>query len=190
MVLAPLATGNSYASTSSRSSGSSKATIASKAKSAAKSKSTGKPKTASSNNPERITPLSPAGTFGKEPTVVVPDRPAPTKLETADLILGKGAEAKDGESVSVQYVGVSFKNKVVFDSSWSRGEPFQFTLGEGQVIAGWDQGVAGMRVGGRRELVIPPNLGYGASSPTPSIASNDTLIFVVDLLSVGSGDSQ
>ena len=98
--------------------------------------------------------------------------------------MGTGPAAKAGDTVSVQYVGVAYSSGKVFDSSWSRGQAFQFPLGEGQVIAGWDQGVVGMQVGGRRELIIPPNLAYGAQSPGSGIAANDTLIFIVDLVKI------
>lgn len=132
-----------------------------------------------------ISDPSPAGTFGKEPTVVVPPGPPPTQLEAANLITGKGTTAKAGDTVTVQYVGVAYSTHKVFDASWNRGQPFTFTLGAGQVIKGWDEGVVGMKVGGRRELIIPPQLAYGATSPGAGIAPNDTLIFVVDLVSVG-----
>ena len=128
---------------------------------------------------------SPAGTFGTKPTVVVPSGAPPTQLETHDLIVGSGAAAKAGDMVTVQYVGYSWTTKQQFDASWDRGQPFGFPLGEHQVITGWDEGVAGMKVGGRRELVIPPSLAYGATSPGPGIVANDTLIFVVDLLKIG-----
>lgn len=131
-----------------------------------------------------ISDPSPAGTFGKEPTVVVPPGAPPTQLEEANLITGKGTTAKAGDTVTVQYVGVAYSTHKVFDASWNRGQPFTFTLGVGQVIKGWDEGVVGMKVGGRRELIIPPQLAYGASSPGAGIAPNDTLIFVVDLVSV------
>jgi len=135
--------------------------------------------------PATIADPSAAGTFGTEPTITVPPGAPPTQLESKDLIVGTGATAKAGDTVSVQYVGVAYSNGKVFDSSWSRNQPFQFALGQGQVIPGWDQGVAGMQVGGRRELIIPPALAYGASAPAGSgIASNDTLIFIVDLLKV------
>jgi peptidylprolyl isomerase len=100
--------------------------------------------------------------------------------------VGSGATATAGETVNVQYDGYSWTNKKEFDASWNRGQAFSFPLGEGQVIKGWDEGVVGMKVGGRRELIIPPSLGYGAQSPTSAIAPNDTLIFVVDLVSIGS----
>ena len=129
--------------------------------------------------------LSPAGTFGQRPTVTAPSGAPPTQLESADLIVGTGATAQAGQTVTVQYDGYSWTTKKEFDASWNRGQTFNFPLGRGQVIQGWDQGVAGMKVGGRRELVIPPNLAYGSQSPSPDIAANDTLIFVVDLISVG-----
>jgi peptidylprolyl isomerase len=128
--------------------------------------------------------LSPAGVSGKAPTVVVPSGTPPTQLESADLIAGSGAVAKDGDSLTVQYVLATYSSKGVVQSSWT-SQPFTFTLGQGQVIPGWDEGVVGMHVGGRRELIIPPSLGYGAQSPGPGIAANDTLVFVVDLLSIG-----
>ena len=128
---------------------------------------------------------SPAGTFGKRPTVTVPSGTPPAQLQASDLIVGTGATATAGQTVTVQYDGYSWTTKKEFDASWNRSQPFSFPLGQGQVIQGWDQGVVGMKVGGRRELIIPPNLAYGSQSPTPAIASNDTLIFVVDLVSIG-----
>lgn len=131
-----------------------------------------------------ISDPSPAGTLGTEPTIVVPPGAPPTQLESKDLIVGTGPAAKPGDSVSVQYVGVAYSTGKVFDASWSRGQPFQFTLGAGQVITGWDKGVVGMQVGGRRELILPPSYGYGATSPGAGIAANDTLIFIVDLVKI------
>ena len=129
--------------------------------------------------------LSPAGTAGQAPTVTVPAGAPPTGLQSADLIVGTGREAAPGDQVTVQYVLATYSTKKVIQSSWT-STPFSFVLGEGQVIPGWDQGVAGMHVGGRRELIIPPSLGYGASPPqgAQGIAANDTLVFVVDLLSI------
>lgn len=127
---------------------------------------------------------SPAGTSGTAPTVVVPPGPPPTQLESADLRVGTGPAATAGDQVTVQYVLATYSTRKVIQSSWT-SQPFQFTLGEGQVIPGWDKGVVGMRVGGRRELIIPPSLGYGAQSPGSGIAPNDTLVFVVDLLKIG-----
>lgn len=121
----------------------------------------------------------------KKPKVTVPGGPPPKKLEEKDLVEGGGAEAKPGDAVTVQYVGVGYESGEEFDASWDRGEPFTFSLGAGEVIKGWDQGVAGMKVGGRRELTIPPNMAYGPAGSPPAIGPNETLIFVVDLLAVG-----
>jgi peptidylprolyl isomerase len=126
---------------------------------------------------------SPAGTAGKAPTVTVPTGTPPTALESADLIDGTGAAAASGGTVTVQYVLATYSSGKVIQSSWT-SQPFSFQLGAGQVIPGWDKGVVGMKVGGRRELIIPPALGYGAQSPGPGIAANDTLVFVIDLLKV------
>ena len=119
------------------------------------------------------------------PKVTVPKGAPPKKLEIKEIEEGAGAEAKAGDEVSVQYAGVGYESGEEFDSSWSRGaEPFTFGLGAGQVIPGWDQGVEGMKVGGRRELIIPPELAYGSAGSPPSIGPNETLIFVIDLLAV------
>jgi len=124
-----------------------------------------------------------AGTFGtRPPTVTVPTGAPPTVLQSSDLITGTGATAQKGSSITVQYVLVSYSTGSVIQSSWD-SQPFTFTLGEGQVIPGWDEGVAGMKVGGRRELVIPPALAYGAQSQQ-GIPANSTLVFIVDLLKV------
>jgi|tagenome__1003787_1003787.scaffolds.fasta_scaffold19946160_2 peptidylprolyl isomerase len=119
------------------------------------------------------------------PTVQIPDTPAPTQLVKKDLKTGTGAEAKAGDKVSVQYVGVLYDNGTQFDSSYSRGQPFSFQLGGGQVIPGWDQGVPGMKVGGQRELIIPADLAYGAQGQPPTIPPNAPLVFVIDLVSIG-----
>ena len=119
-----------------------------------------------------------------KPKVTVPSGPPPKQLEIKEIEEGTGAEAKAGDEVTVQYVGVGYDSKKEFDSSWSRNEPFAFGLGAGQVIPGWDQGVEGMKVGGRRELIIPPNLAYGPTGSPPVIGKNETLIFVIDLLAV------
>ena len=108
----------------------------------------------------------------------------PAELLIEDITTGHGEEAKPGQYVSVHYVGVAFSSGKEFDASYNRGEAFDFPLGGGQVIAGWDRGVAGMRVGGRRKLTIPPELGYGARGAGGVIKPNETLIFVVDLLGV------
>jgi peptidylprolyl isomerase len=127
---------------------------------------------------------SPAGTAGKAPTVTVPSGTPPKSLESADLIVGTGATAVPGSNVTVQYVLATYSSGKVIQSSWT-SQPFTFELGAGQVIPGWDKGVVGMKVGGRRELIVPPSLGYGDQSPGPGIAADDTLVFVVDLLKVG-----
>jgi peptidylprolyl isomerase len=127
--------------------------------------------------------LSPAGTAGKAPTAVVPTGSPPTQLESADLITGTGAAAKTGDSLTVQYVLATYSSRKTVQSSWT-SQPFTFTLGQG-VIQGWDEGVVGMKVGGRRELIVPPSLGYGASSPGSGIAKNDTLVFIIDLVKIG-----
>lgn len=119
------------------------------------------------------------------PKVTVPKGPPPKKLEIKEIEEGAGPEAKAGDEVSVQYAGVGYESGEEFDSSWSRGaEPFTFGLGAGQVIPGWDQGVEGMKVGGRRELIIPPELAYGEAGSPPAIGPNETLIFVIDLVAV------
>ena len=123
------------------------------------------------------------GKIGTKPAVSVPAK-APTSLEKTDLIVGTGDEAVAGKKVTVQYVGVSQKTKKQFDASWDRGQPFSFVLGQGNVIQGWDQGVPGMKVGGRRKLVIPADLGYGSQGAGSAIGPNEALVFVVDLLSV------
>jgi peptidylprolyl isomerase len=126
------------------------------------------------------TPTS--GPLSKEPSVTPPSGPPPSKLIIKEIIVGTGPEAKAGETVTVNYVGVLYKGGKEFDASWKRNEPFSFVLGRGQVISGWDQGVAGMKVGGRRELIIPAPLAYGAKGSPPTIPPNSALIFVVDLL--------
>jgi FKBP-type peptidyl-prolyl cis-trans isomerase len=130
------------------------------------------------------TPTTPtSGPLSKEPTIAVPKTPPPKTLTTKDLIVGTGSEAKTGDPVAVNYVGALYSNGHVFDASWKRGEPFDLTLGQGQVIPGWEKGIVGMRVGGRRELIIPPELAYGKAGHPPTIPANSTLIFIVDLLS-------
>ncbi len=116
-----------------------------------------------------------------KPKVTVPKGAPPKELEIKDLEEGSGATAEAGDAISVNYVGVNYKSGKEFDSSWSRSEPFTFNLGAGEVIPGWDQGLEGMKVGGRRELIIPPELGYGSTGSPPAIPPNETLIFVVDL---------
>lgn len=130
------------------------------------------------------------GTMMSEPTkpgVQVPEGEAPTELTIRDLVVGEGPEARPGRVVQVHYVGVTFASGTEFDSSWEQGRPFKFAVGGGRVIKGWDRGVRGMKVGGRREIIVPPRLGYGKESPSASIPAGSTLIFVVDLLTVVGG---
>ena len=120
-----------------------------------------------------------------KPQVDVPsDQPPSYQLELDDIEVGDGDEAVSGKVVEVHYVGVSWQNGRQFDASWDRGDTFSFPLGAGRVIAGWDQGVAGMKVGGRRRLTIPPHLGYGSRGAGRDIKGGETLVFVVDLVSV------
>jgi FKBP-type peptidyl-prolyl cis-trans isomerase len=121
-----------------------------------------------------------------KPTVPKATGKAPTELQASEVVPGSGAVAKDGDKVTVQYVGTLFNGGKEFDTSWGKGKkPFQFTIGQGQVIQGWDQGIPGMKVGGRRVLVIPPDLAYGASGSPPTIPANAPLVFVVDLKKIG-----
>ena len=119
-----------------------------------------------------------------KPEVTIPQTPAPSGLVTEDITVGDGVEAINGKTVSVHYVGVAWSTGKQFDASWDRNEPFDFGLGNGQVISGWDKGVAGMKVGGRRKLTIPPDMGYGSQGAGGVIKGGETLVFVVDLLNV------
>jgi len=146
-----------------------------KASGKATSEKTGETTTAAAKTPT-------TGPISKPPTVVPPSGPAPTHLVIKNLVAGTGAEAKAGENISVNDVGVLYDTGKEFESSWKRNEPFTFTLGHGQVIQGWEQGIPGMRVGGRRELIIPAELAYGAKGSPPTIPPNAPLVFVIDLL--------
>jgi peptidylprolyl isomerase len=138
-----------------------------------------------STSSESSSPESSSSAKKTKPKVTVPKGAPPKELEIKEIEEGTGAEAKAGDEISVQYIGVGYESGKEFDSSWSRGaEPFTFGLGAGQVIPGWDQGVEGMKVGGRRELIIPPELAYGEAGSPPVIGPNETLIFVIDLLAV------
>jgi FKBP-type peptidyl-prolyl cis-trans isomerase len=120
----------------------------------------------------------------EKPEIDFPEGDPPKDLQIVDIVEGDGPEAKPGHQVSVHYVGVAFSTGEEFDASWNRGDAFQFPLGGGRVIAGWDQGVVGMKVGGRRRLTIPAHLGYGSRGAGAAIKPGETLIFVVDLLGV------
>ena len=119
-----------------------------------------------------------------KPSITIPAGDAPAELILEDLEVGEGTEAVAGTNVTVHYVGVAWSTGQQFDASWDRNDTFSFGLGAGQVISGWDQGVAGMRVGGRRSITIPPHLGYGAAGAGGVIKGGETLVFVVDLLDV------
>lgn len=132
--------------------------------------------------PTAVAP-SPTGDLATKPVVTIPDGDPPSELQIRDIVVGSGAEAKAGQTVSVQYVGVAWSTRQEFDSSWDRGgTPIAFPIGVGYVIPGWDQGVPGMKVGGRRELVIPPELGYGDEGSGEDIKPGETLVFVIDLV--------
>ena len=120
----------------------------------------------------------------EKPEIDFPDAPPPEELVVTDVSVGDGAEATSGSTVTAHYVGVAHSTGEEFDASYNRGEPLSFRLGFGQVIAGWDRGIEGMRVGGRRQLVIPPHLAYGDRGAGGAIAPGETLIFVVDLVGV------
>ncbi|MFI1098325.1 FKBP-type peptidyl-prolyl cis-trans isomerase [Streptomyces sp. NPDC020917] len=120
----------------------------------------------------------------EKPEIDFPGGEPPADLEIKDLWEGDGPVAKAGDTVSVHYVGVAFSTGEEFDASWNRGAPLQFQLGVGQVIAGWDRGVQGMKVGGRRQLTIPAHLAYGDRGAGNAIKPGETLIFVCDLVAV------
>jgi peptidylprolyl isomerase len=121
----------------------------------------------------------------ERPQIEQPEGDVPFELVIEDLVVGDGAEAAAGDKVTVHYVGVSFSTGAEFDASWNRNRPFEFKLGKGQVIPGWDAGVLGMRVGGRRKLTIPSAMAYGARGAGTVIKPHEPLVFVVDLLAVG-----
>jgi peptidylprolyl isomerase len=119
-----------------------------------------------------------------KPQIERPDGEPPAELVVEDIVLGEGPQAQPGNDVTVHYVGVSYDSGDEFDASWNRGQPFRFPLGGGRVIQGWDDGVVGMKVGGRRKLVIPPHLAYGDRGAGGAIKPGETLVFVVDLIGV------
>ncbi len=120
----------------------------------------------------------------KKPAITTTGDESPGALIVEDIVVGKGPVAKSGDQISVQYVGALYSDGTEFDTSWDTGQPFEFELGSGGVIQGWDTGLEGMKVGGRRELVIPPDLAYGPTGQAPTIPPDATLVFVVDLLDV------
>jgi FKBP-type peptidyl-prolyl cis-trans isomerase len=130
-------------------------------------------------------PTPTSGALSTEPKVPVNKGTPPKTLQTKDLITGTGATAKSGSTITVNYVGALYKNGKIFDASWNRKQTFTTPLATSSVIPGWVQGISGMKVGGRRVLIIPPSLGYGKTGSPPTIPGNATLVFVVDLLKVG-----
>ena len=135
--------------------------------------------------PELVEPPADASTdLETKPTIEVPSTPPPTELEVSDIVVGDGELACTGDVVAMEYVGVTYADGEQFDASWDRGEPFSFELGSGMVIPGWDQGIVGMRQGGRRQLVIPAELAYGDQGAGADIPPGAALVFVVDLVGV------
>ena len=121
----------------------------------------------------------------KKPKVTVPDELPPDELQIEDIVEGKGPAAKKGDKLTMQYVGLAWSTSFEFDSSWEGGKPFELTLGKGGVIPGWEQGIPGMRQGGRRQLTIPAELAYGAQGSPPKIGPNECLRFIIDLVKIG-----
>ena len=134
--------------------------------------------------PGEIDPSTISKDLSEKPAVDKPDGTPPTELVTEDIVKGKGKTAKAGDTVSMQYIGNAWSTGGEFDASWNRGQPLEFPLGAGRVIPGWDQGIVGMKEGGRRLLVIPPDMAYGPQGSPPVIGPNETLVFVVDLAKV------
>jgi peptidylprolyl isomerase len=141
------------------------------------------PSGGATQEPVAATPKVPAD-LAKEPVIPKMTAPAPAKLVTKDLITGTGATAQAGSSITVNYVGALYNTDKIFDASWTRHQLFTATLTSGSVIPGWVQGIAGMKVGGRRELIIPASLAYGKTGQPPTIPPNSPLVFVVDLIAV------
>lgn len=135
--------------------------------------------------PFKLSSIKVSKTMGKKPTITKPTGDPPTKLVTKDIVVGKGPAAKDGDQLSMHYLGTLFDAKQ-FEASWDAGKPYDFELGAGNVIPGWDQGIVGMKTGGRRLLVIPPDLAYGEAGQG-NIPPNATLMFVVDVVKRTAG---
>jgi peptidylprolyl isomerase len=142
--------------------------------------------TQSATQPADTTAAEPDPALAEKPKIKPPKGPAPKELKVRDIVEGTGAEAKAGDTVTVDYVGVLYKNGKQFDASWDHGQPATFAVGVGQLIKGWDEGIPGMKVGGRRELIIPSDLAYGSQGAGADIPPNAPLIFVVDLKDVSS----
>ncbi|HWC28432.1 MAG TPA: FKBP-type peptidyl-prolyl cis-trans isomerase [Solirubrobacteraceae bacterium] len=144
---------------------------------------TAAPATTATTSGDRTAALDISTNLSRKPKIPEPSGDPPSKLVTDDVVVGRGRAAKAGDTVVVHYVGALWSTGEQFDASWDRGRPFSLTLGRGDVIPGWDRGIEGMKVGGRRTLIIPPELAYGAQGQGP-IGPDETLIFVVDLLNV------
>ena len=134
---------------------------------------------------EQPSPAEVSPNLEAKPEIAKPAGEPPEELVKEDIVVGKGRRAKEGDTVTVHYVGVNFSTGDQFDASWDSGQPATFQLAQGQLIDGWVQGMKGMRVGGRRKLTIPPELGYGAQGSPPAIPPNETLVFVIDLKKIG-----
>ena len=134
---------------------------------------------------EQAPPAEISTNLEAKPEIAKPAGEPPTKLVKEDIVVGKGRAAKEGDRVTVHYVGVNFSTGDQFDASWDRGEPATFQLAQGSLIPGWVEGMKGMKVGGRRKLIIPPELGYGEQGSPPAIPPNETLVFVIDLKKIG-----
>ena len=142
--------------------------------------------TSTTGKPFSLSSIKVSTTKGKKPTITKPSGDAPAKLVTKDVFVGKGPAAQDGDKLSMQYLGALYATGKQFEASWDSDQPFEFTLGQGNVIAGWDQGIVGMKAGGRRLLVIPAELAYGAQGQG-DIPPDAPLLFVVDLLERTAG---
>lgn len=140
---------------------------------------------ASSSAPAGCEPAI-GGAPGASPTITIPDCAPPAELQTKDIVVGDGAEVHLGDTITVHYIGASWSTKQTFDASWSRGAPATFELTFPGLIEGWAKGIPGMKIGGRRLLVIPPALGYGPQGRPPAIPANETLVFVVDVRQIGT----
>ena len=138
----------------------------------------------SAAKPGKVPPAQGEKNLGSKPPIGKPTGSPPTTLQKRDIVKGTGKAAKAGQNVTVQYVGIAWSSGKQFDASWDRHKPFKFQLGAGMVIPGWDEGVVGMKVGGRRQLVIPPDMAYGPQGQPPAIGPNETLVFDIDLLKV------
>jgi peptidylprolyl isomerase len=141
--------------------------------------------TAETTQTETPSPAEISPNLEAKPEIGKPSGDPPAELVKEDIVVGKGRKAKEGDTVTVHYVGVNFSTGDQFDASWDSGQPATFQLAQGQLIEGWVQGMKGMRVGGRRKLIIPPDLGYGPQGSPPAIPPNETLVFVIDLKKIG-----